>query len=213
MRTRAHGLLAGATILAATAGVRAAAPPMAPTAPDAAEYAAAHAILTAKCVRCHGPEKQKSGLRLDTRAAVLEGGIDGPSILPGKSAESDLVRRILGQTKPRMPYKEPPLEAAEIAAIRAWIDAGAPGPAEATADAKADAKAGGKAEAKPGATTETPAPKHWAYVKPVRPELHAVQRKDWVKTPIDAFVLARLEHEGLEPSPEASRRPLRTRRP
>ncbi|HEY8150370.1 MAG TPA: c-type cytochrome domain-containing protein, partial [Vicinamibacteria bacterium] len=115
MRTRVHGLLAGATILATTAGVQA-------EAPATAEYAAAQAILTAKCVRCHGPEKQKSGLRLDTRSAALEGGIDGPSILPGKSAESDLVRRILGQTKPRMPYKEPPLEAAEIAAIRAWID-------------------------------------------------------------------------------------------
>ena len=211
MRARVHGLLAGATILAATAGVRAAAPPTAPTAakqvegPGTAEYAAAQAILTAKCVRCHGPEKQKSGLRLDTRTAALEGGIDGPAILPGKSAESDLVRRILGQTKPRMPYKEPPLEAAEIAAIRAWIDAGAPGPAAATADAKADAKAGGKAEAKAGATTETPTPKHWAYTKPVRPEIPAVQRKEWMKTPIDAFVLARLEHEGLEPSPEAPR--------
>jgi hypothetical protein len=212
MRSRVHGLLAGATILAATAGVRAAAPPTAPTAakqaeaPAAAEYAAAQAILTAKCVRCHGPEKQKSGLRLDTRGAVLEGGIDGPAILPGKSAESDLVRRILGQTKPRMPYKEPPLEAAEIAAIRAWIDAGAPGPAEAKAEATATTTAApAKAEAKAGAATDTPAPKHWAYVKPLRPELPAVERKEWVKTPIDAFVLARLEHEGLEPSPEAAR--------
>src|SRR2546422_4607190 len=153
MRTLAHGPLAAATILAATAGVRAAVPPTAPTAakqaaaPGTAEYAAAQAILTAKCVRCHGPEKQKSGLRLDTRTAALEGGIDGPAILPGKSAESDLVRRILGQTKPRMPYKEPPLEAAEIAAIRAWIDAGAPGPAEATADAKAGVKADATATA------------------------------------------------------------------
>src|SRR6266852_4087684 len=193
MRTRVHRLLAGATILAATAGVLAAAPPTAPApaqqaaAPVAAAYASAQAILSAKCVRCHGPAKQKSGLRLDTRSAALEGGIDGPAIVPGKSAESDLVRRILGQTKPRMPYREPPLDAAEIATIRAWIDAGAPGPA----DAKAEAAA--------------PPQKHWAYVKAVRPELPAVKRKEWVQTPIDAFVLARLEHEGLEPSPEATR--------
>jgi hypothetical protein len=201
MRTRIHGLLAGATILAATAGARAAAPP---TAPGPGEYASAQAILTAKCVRCHGPAKQRNGLRLDTRSAVLEGGIDGPSVIPGRSAESHLVRRILGQARPRMPYREPPLDAAEIATIRAWIDAGAPGPAEAKAEAAATT-APAKAEAKSGATIETPAPKHWAYVKPVRPELPAVKRKEWVKTPIDAFVLARLEHEGLEPSAEATR--------
>jgi len=204
MRTRAHGLLAGATILAATAGVRAAAPPATPTtgkqaeAPGTGEYAAAQAILTAKCVRCHGPEKQKSGLRLDTRSAALEGGVDGPAIIPGNSAKSDMVRRVLGETKPRMPYREPPLEAAEIAAIRAWIDAGAPGPAPAKTEATVAAPA--KAEAT--------AQKHWAYVKPVRPDVPAVKRKEWLKTPIDAFVLARLEHEGLEPSPEASRETL-----
>src|SRR5204863_4052747 len=49
---------------------------------------------------------------------------------------------------------------------------------------------------------------HWAYVKPVRPEVPAVKRADWVGTPIDAFVLARLEREGLEPSPEASKETL-----
>ena len=202
MRARAHGLLAGAAILAATAGVRAAAPPATPTtgkqaeAPNAAEYAAAQAIFTAKCVRCHGPEKQKSGLRLDTRSAVLEGGIDGAVIVPGKSAESRMVRQLLGESKPRMPYKEPPLDAGEIAAIRAWIDAGAPGPAEAKAEATAPAKA------------EATAPKHWAYVKPVRPAVPSVKKPDWVKTPIDAFVLARLEQEGLSPSPEASREAL-----
>ena len=208
MRTRAHGLLAGATILAATAGVRAAAPPAVPTsakqaetlaparpaeAPGPAGYAAVQPIFTARCVRCHGPEKQKNGLRLDTRSAALEGGIDGPVVIPGDSAKSELVRRILGETKPRMPYRQPPLDAAEIATIRAWIDAGAPGPAVAkTAEATVPAKA------------EAPPQKHWAYVKPVRPEPPPVKRKEWVKTPIDAFVLARLEHEGLEPSPEAT---------
>src|SRR3954469_3957941 len=52
------------------------------------------------------------------------------------------------------------------------------------------------------------ATRHWAYVKPVRPEVPSVARKDWVRTPIDAFVLARLEREGLEPSPEASKETL-----
>ncbi|PYQ08829.1 MAG: hypothetical protein DMF82_00645 [Acidobacteria bacterium] len=165
-----------------------------------ADYAPVQAIFTAKCVRCHGAEKQKNGLRLDTRGAALEGGVDGAVITPGQSAQSKLVRQLLGEAKPRMPYKEPPLEPAEIAAIRAWIDAGAPGPADAKAEAKADVK--------PAAKAEPAAPKHWAYVKPVRPEIPAVKQKEWVKTPLDAFVLARLEHEGLAPSPEATRETL-----
>jgi len=196
MRFRTLGLLAGAAFLTGTAGAGGAAPPAAPS----VEYAPVQAIFTAKCVRCHGPEKQKNGLRLDTRSAALEGGIDGPVISPGHSAQSRLVRQVLGEAKPRMPYKEPPLDPAEIAAIRAWIDAGAPAPAGATADAKTDAK--------PDAKAEPAAPKHWAYVKPVRPEIPAVKQKEWVKTPIDAFVLARLEHEGLAPSPEATRETL-----
>src|SRR3989442_1078062 len=85
------------------------------------------------------------------------------------------------------------------ATILATAGVRAAAPPTAPAPAKAEAKA------KVGATPDTPAPKHWAYVKPVRPELPAVERKEWVKTPIDAFVLARLEHEGLEPSPAAAR--------
>ena len=183
---RVHGLLAGAIFLTAAAGVRAGGPPAEP----AAQYAHVQQVFIARCVKCHGPETQKHGLRLDTRTAALEGGVDGPVITPGNSAESALVRRILGEARPRMPYKERPLEASEIAAIRAWIDAGASGPAEASGP------------------TAAPAKKHWAYVKPIRPEVPAVKRGDWVKTPIDAFVLARLEAEGLTPSPEAPRETL-----
>src|SRR5437867_1131015 len=160
MRVRTPALLAaGALLLAGIASVRAAGPAAAPG--PSADYAPVQAIFTAKCVRCHGPEKQKNGLRLDTRGAALEGGVDGAVITPGQSAQSKLVRQLLGEAKPRMPYKEPPLEPAEIAAIRAWIDAGAPGPADAKAEAKADVK--------PDAKAEPAAPKHWAYVKPVRP--------------------------------------------
>jgi mono/diheme cytochrome c family protein len=184
---RVQGLLAGAAFLAAVAGVRAEGPSTAP----AGEYASVQAIFTARCVQCHGPEKQKNGLRLDTRSAALEGGDDGPVITPGNGAQSKLVRRILGEARPRMPFRERPLEAGEIAAIRAWIDAGAPGPVQAKV-----------------AVAEAPAKKHWAYVKPVRPEVPAVKRSDWVKTPIDAFVLARLEQEGLAPSPETTREAL-----
>jgi hypothetical protein len=144
-------------------------------------------IFANRCARCHGTDLQRSQLRLDSRGAALRGGLSGKVIVPGKSADSLLVQHLTGALKPRMPFEGPPLPAGEIARIRAWIDAGAPGPAEA-----GDAK--GK--------------KHWAYVKPDRPEIPAVKSAAWVKNPIDAFVLARLEKEGLAPSPEAGKEAL-----
>ncbi len=144
-------------------------------------------IFANRCARCHGADLQKSQLRLDSRLGALRGGLSGKVIVPGRSADSVLIQRLTGALRPRMPFEGPPLPAAELARIRAWIDAGAPGPADA-------------AEAK--------AKKHWAYVKPERPESPAVKNAGWVKNPIDAFVLARLEQEGLAPSPEASRETL-----
>ncbi|HEY7923516.1 MAG TPA: PSD1 and planctomycete cytochrome C domain-containing protein [Vicinamibacteria bacterium] len=145
-------------------------------------------ILEANCVSCHGPKQQESLLRLDTRGQALKGGMSGAVIVPGKSRESPLVQHLRGELTPRMPNEKPPLAGAEIARIAAWIDAGAVGPDEAP---------GGPEPAK-----------HWAYQRPQRPPLPSVRDRGWVKTPIDAFVLARLEHEQLEPSPEASRETL-----
>jgi hypothetical protein len=145
-------------------------------------------IFKTSCMPCHGPEQQKSGLRLDARALALRGGLSGKVILPGNGKDSLMVRRLMGQISPRMPFERSPLPPAQIALIKAWIDKGAPGPDDAPADAKV-------------AT-------HWAYVKPVRPEPPSVKRAGWVRNPIDAFVLARLEKEGLEPSPAAARETL-----
>jgi hypothetical protein len=144
-------------------------------------------IFRNRCTRCHGAELQKSQLRLDSRSAALRGGLSGKVILPGASGESLLLKRLLGTIEPRMPFEGPALPASEIARIQAWIDAGAPGPEEAA---------------------ETRETKHWAYVKPVRPEPPAVQGSAWVRRPIDRFVLARLEREGLSPSPEAAKETL-----
>ncbi len=144
-------------------------------------------IFTNRCARCHGADLQKSQLRLDSRTGALRGGLSGKVIVPGRSADSLLVQRLAGAIKPRMPFEGPPLPAAEVARIRAWIDAGAPGPVEAA---------------------EAREKKHWAYVKPQRPEPPTVRNAAWVRNPIDAFVLARLEKEGLNPSTEASRETL-----
>src|SRR5262249_10844688 len=111
-------------------------------------------ILTKNCYACHGPDKQRSGLRLDTAAAALKGGDSGPVIVPGKSAASKMVKAVAGldDVKP-MPPKGDRLSAQEIGVLRSWIDQGAKAPSsEVAAKSSQDKK------------------KHWAFIAPVRPE-------------------------------------------
>ncbi len=143
-------------------------------------------IFIARCVQCHSSKNLMGGLRLDSSKA-LAGGLSGKAILPGKSAESLLVKMIGGQIEgKRMPMTGDPLSNEQIALIRRWIDDGASWPGE-------------------SAGASEPDQKHWAYVPPVRPSLPNVKNKSWVRNPIDQFVLARLEKEGLQPSVEADR--------
>src|SRR5436309_2630963 len=83
-------------------------------------------ILAANCFKCHGPDKQKGGLRLDDRKAALDGGNSGAVIVPGKSGESKLVHAAAG-TDPdaKMPPTGPALSAAQVGTLRGWIDQGA----------------------------------------------------------------------------------------
>jgi hypothetical protein len=146
-------------------------------------------VLQASCYRCHSAQMQMGALRLDAKGAALAGGASGPAILPGRSADSGIVKRLTNpDPKQRMPFGAQPLPAAQIDLIRRWIDEGAGWP-----DAPA---AGGSA-----------AGKHWAYVKPARPPVPKVKDPAWAG-PIDAFVRARLEKEGLAPAPEANRETL-----
>jgi len=126
------------------------------------------------------------GLRLDSSKA-LAGGLSGKVILPGKSAESLLVKMIGGQIEgKRMPMTGDPLTEEQVGLIRRWIDDGAAWPEDSAAAAGQDHK-------------------HWAYVPPGRPSLPEVRNSSWVRNPIDLFVLSRLEKEGLHPSPETDR--------
>ena len=147
-------------------------------------------IFQASCYGCHGSEKQASGFRLDNKELAFKGGLFGVAIVPGKAHESPLYRRVagIGDETP-MPAKGKRLTPAQVALIRAWIDQGASWPEEFS---------GGPAESR----------KHWAYVKPKRPDAPKVQDPSWVRNPIDSFVLARLEKEGLRPLPEASKETL-----
>lgn len=138
-------------------------------------------ILASHCFKCHGPdaEQRQGGLRLDQRDAALAEADSGmAAIVPGKPEESELVRRILSTDEFEMmppPEAKHPLTDEQKEVLRAWVAAGAP-----------------YAE-------------HWAFQPPVRPALPAVRNAQWVRNEIDAFLLARLEKEGLEPSEPADR--------
>lgn len=84
-----------------------------------------HAILAEKCLMCHSAEKRSGGLSLATYADILDGGRNGGTVRPGKSADSMLIRRITGAVAPQMPLGFPPLTESEINTIRTWIDQGA----------------------------------------------------------------------------------------
>lgn len=146
-------------------------------------------ILAKNCISCHGVEKQKSGLRLDTVAAALEGGASGAAIIPGKSADSLLIEAIDGsEGVVQMPPKgQPPLSVEQIALLKAWIDQGAKAPA---------------GEVTPPTVKKS---NHWSFQPVVRMPAPEVQNKGWVRNPIDAFILTRLEAQGIEPAPEADR--------
>src|SRR5262249_56080806 len=106
--------------------------PTAPcSAPDpAVSGPAATPTLSRNCYTCHGPDKQRSGLRLDTAAAALKGGDSGPALVPGKSAASRLIQAVTGADDvPQMPPKGARLSDKDIAVLRAWIDDGAKAPA------------------------------------------------------------------------------------
>lgn len=139
-------------------------------------------ILAGKCIRCHGPETQEAGLRLDTRSAAtreLESGVR--ALVPKHPDASELIRRVTADKTERMPPEEPPLDAAQVATLRRWITQGAPWP------------------------------DHWAYqpLRPVKPPAFGdAELENWCRTPIDRFVLAELRKHGLKPSPEADRRTL-----
>jgi len=144
-------------------------------------------LLAARCFACHGALKQKSGLRLDTAALMIKGGKEGAAIEPGDPIGSALVERITATDEHnRMPPEGEPLKPAEIAAIRAWIAAGAKAPAD--------------------EQPERDAHEHWAFKPPVKPAVPNVVNESWVKNPIDAFIAAGHERHGLAPQPPADKR-------
>ena len=148
-------------------------------------------VFAKRCAGCHNAKVQMNGFRLDDGAAALKGGYSGVALVPGKSAASKLMERIRsGKEGFMMPPTGARLTAAEIETIGQWIDEGARFPV---------------------ASAGTVGPKgsaHWAF-QPLRHDaLPGVRQTAWVRNPIDAFVLARLEQEKLAPAPEADQSTL-----
>lgn len=140
-------------------------------------------ILSDLCFQCHGPDQsqRKADLRLDLKEGLLGTDSESAMVVKGNASESDLFSRLISNDPDLQmppPKSGKQITAAQIETIKQWIDSGARWQ------------------------------KHWAFIPPQRPDVPLVKQTGWVRNPIDAFVLARLEKEGLSPSPEADKSTL-----
>jgi mono/diheme cytochrome c family protein len=184
-------VLAGAA-LAPTPTARPAEPLPAGATPEQTEFFEKNIrpVLADHCWSCHGPNKQKGGLRLDSRTALLQGGEDGPVVALGDAAKSALIQALRYTGEIKMPPKGA-LPPRTVADLSAWVQMGCPWPSARSSS--------------PG----NPAwQRHWAFLPVAHPPIPDVKAADWPLTPVDCFILARLEAKGLSPAPPADRRTL-----
>ena len=155
-------------------------------------------ILSKKCMQCHGQTPLMGSLDLRSRETALKGGQHGAAIVPGKAAASPLYRRLIGQEQPQMPLGVR-LSEPEIEIIKDWIDSGAAWDAA--------------VKLSPTLVTEAPAEKkfteqqrrYWAFQKVTKPAVPTVKARDRARTPIDAFIVSKLESKNLKPNPPADK--------
>src|SRR6185295_15080854 len=152
-------------------------------------------IFQMRCIVCHGKRRQEGGLDLRTQASRLRGGKSGPALVAGKPEESLLMKRILsGEMPPAkmlFDFAVRPPTSAEVEVVRKWIEAGAPAaPKQAVvADDATD----------PLVSDEDR--KFWSFQSPKRPQIPTVHHQELVRTPLDAFLLQKLEAKNLSFSP------------
>ena len=169
-----------------------------PTASYAVEFDSDVAsILVRRCVECHKGREPSGGLNLTTRESALRGGESGVAIQAGKTDESQLLQRVAtGEMPPEKQNESQKLPDAEIAVLREWIASGADWPEGRTLDLYE-------------ATTDVRGGRDWWSLQRVqRPEVPEVANKARVANAIDAFILTRLEAEGVDPAPIADKRTL-----
>ncbi len=155
-------------------------------------------VLVDNCYKCHSAtaEKVKGGLMLDTKDGLLKGGDSGPAIIPGDAEKSLLIKAVrYTDENLQMPPKGKKLSAEQIADLENWVKSGAADPRTGKVASQAD-------------DIWSKAKSHWAFQPIQNPKAPRVKSKAWVKNPIDAFVLAKLEEKNLKPSASADKRTL-----
>ncbi len=153
-------------------------------------------VLVRSCFACHSAAiaAPMGGLRVDSREGLLAGGKRGPAIVPGQPETSLLLEAVAYSHDIKMPPSGK-LPGEQIGALAEWIRMGAPY---------------ARAESAPGTRSKSPteARKSWPFNPVADPPLPTVNRRDWVRSPVDAFILSSLESQGLEPAPPADKRTL-----
>ncbi len=159
-------------------------------------------IMYLRCTVCHGLRRQEGGLDLRTRASMLKGGKSGPAIVPGHPEQSLLLKRVqAGDMPPKKELMDVSIKvitAAETDKVSQWIAAGAQ-PSNIQPDV---------ADGKPDPLVSDKDRQWWSFQPPKRPAVPQVAHAGRVRNPIDAFVLAKLEPQGLSLSPEADKATL-----
>lgn len=154
-------------------------------------------VLKDQCYKCHSNEagKAKGGLLLDSRKASQKGGDTGPAVVPGDLSKSLLITAITYKDKDlQMPPKGEKLSNQQIADLTEWVKMGAPDPRE---------EAKGKLS---GLTDKSK--QHWAYQPVKKPAIPAIKNRAWCVTPVDAFILEKIEAKGMAPSPSTDKETL-----
>ncbi len=156
-------------------------------------------VLATHCVSCHGPTKQKAGLRLDTAEGLKKGGESGPVVIAGSPEKSRLVDAVkYHDADLQMPPKGK-LGDGEIEALSRWVKAGAVWPEVSKSPKPSIAIEGAKAVGHRG---------FWSFQPVKKVEPPSVKDVGWAKSPIDRFLRASMETKGLAPSPRADKRTL-----
>ncbi len=155
-------------------------------------------VLVRHCYECHSATEDNGGLRVDSRQALLTGGDSGPAIIPGKPGESLLIEAVrYGNRDLQMPPRNA-LSPDQVSRLEEWIAMGAPDPRRVPVE---------PLPAMAGMSIED-GRRFWSFRPPAQPPLPAVERQSWIRSPVDAFVLARLEAAGLTPAPPSDKRTL-----
>jgi len=191
-RVLPRALVAWGTLLATCPWLPAASPT------DALESFERHVrpVLVERCWRCHAGDAAEGGLRLDSRAALLAGGASGPALVPGDPAASAILRAVRYRDEPRMP-PDGRLPAGEVAALEAWVAAGAVMP---------EGPLGGDALVTPPRPwAPTPSQQQWWAFQPIADPAPPEVATSWPQDDLDRFVWAGLAAQGLGPAPEADR--------